>query len=155
IEDPHNWQFDKPIFNQLIPFKPQSGAYNFINTKDSRSRTARFNTKLYWILNRTNHIYPETGINYLSTNFTTSAKQKLEEGGTNSFHEAGFDNAMAFRLRDIFGGFTYKKMIGKLIMHAGALTHIYLWHVKQDKKNHKDRQKTVILPFFRAKYKMN
>src|SRR5699024_4559730 len=41
IEYPHNWQFDEPIFNQLIPFKTQSGAYNFINIKDTQTRTVR------------------------------------------------------------------------------------------------------------------
>lgn len=153
--DPHYWQFDQPVFNQLIPFEPQSDTYNFSDFQSTQNRTARINAKLYWILNRTSHIYPEAGINYLSTSFITSAVQKTEDGGINSFDQNGFGNDLVFRLQDAFGGLTYKMMIGKLLMHAGAFVHLYQWQINQKEETDHHREKSVLLPFFRAKYKMN
>jgi len=151
----HRWRFDQPIFDQLLPFRPQEENYRLHNSLTTITRRLRANIKLYKILNRTNHLYPEVGINYINTDFNTRVSQQLENGEMVSFHEAGFDNALDFRLADVFAGLTYKFMVGKLMTHAGAFAHYYAWKALQFGALTVKRDKAVVLPFLKAEYNFN
>lgn len=151
----NDWLFDQPVFSDLIPFENNGDSYNVFQNTSTVSRLAQIDVKYYHILNRTNHIYPNVGLNYISKDFSTKDAQILQNGDHNSFRDAGFNNNLHFQLFDAFAGFEYKVMFGKLLMRAAIFAHTYFWNAVQFEHETVNNNKTVFLPQFKATYKFN
>src|SRR5699024_3287554 len=87
---------------------------------------------------------------YNSTDF-----QKLQDGSTNSFKEAGFNNRLSYQLIDPYIGFQYKFKLGKFIFKPGLFYHYYKWRVDQFGQRLTDAHKGVFLPEFHAEYELH
>src|SRR5699024_51818 len=119
----------------------------------SITNTGRFNFKHYWVLNNTNHLYPKAGIYFYHQTYHSRDYQRLQNGDINSFHEAGFDNALGYQLIDPYIGFQYKFKLGNFIFRPGVVYHHYFWKVDQFEEPLADQNKGLFLPEFKGEFK--
>src|SRR5699024_479638 len=77
----------------------------------------------------------------------------LQNGDINSFHEAGFDNALGYQLIDPYIGFQYKFKLGNFIFRPGVVYHHYFWKVDQFEAPLTDQNKGLFLPEFKGEFK--
>lgn len=150
-----DWLFDKPVFSGIIPSIEEGEEYTFLHDYASTTNTGRFEYKHYWVVNPTNHIYPVAGFYFFHQNYTTTDYQLLEDGTTNSFNSAGFDNALRYQLLNPYIGLQYKFQIGKFIFKPGAIYHQYFWQADQFKEQIAKQNKGVILPEFMLEFKQS
>ncbi|MGM0635675.1 MAG: carboxypeptidase-like regulatory domain-containing protein [Bacteroidota bacterium] len=153
-ENVNDWLFNQPVLTGTIPFEDEE-TINFMQHEKRINRVAQVDLKHYWVLNNTNHIYPIGGINFLSNSFSSLEYQNLEDGSRNNFQEAGFNNDLDFRLADIFGGFQYKAMFGKLIVRPGIMLRNYRWRAHQFGDEIVNNSKWVVQPEMMARIKFN
>ncbi|HLW15244.1 MAG TPA: hypothetical protein VKX30_07080 [Flavobacteriaceae bacterium] len=149
-----DWLFDKPIFSGIIP-SVEEEEYNFLHDYTSTTNTGRFEYKHYWVVNPTNHIYPVAGFYFYHQNYTTTDYQLLEDGTTNSFASAGFDNALRYQLLNPYIGLQYKFQLGDVIFRPGAIYHQYFWQANQFKEQVTKQNKGTILPEFLLEFKQS
>lgn len=150
-----DWDFDRPRFPDKIPAQDEGEGYNFIEDYSSRTHRGKINAKHYWVLNNFNHIYPKVGLIFFDQTYNSTNFQRLQNGDKNSFREAGFDNALHFRLFDPYIGFQYKFQINDFVFRPGVVYHNFIWRSKQFGETTADEDKGVVLPEFMAKYKVN
>lgn len=149
-----DWIFDKPVFSGIIPSVEAEG-YNFLQDYAATTNTGRFEYKHYWVVNPTNHIYPVAGFYFYHQNYTTTDYQLLEDGTTNNFTSAGFDNALRYQLFNPYIGLQYKFQLGKFIFRPGAIYHQYFWHADQFKEQIAKQNKGMVLPEFLLEFKQS
>lgn len=147
-----DWLFDKPVFSDIIPFEEEGKQYNILQDYSSITNQGRIDYKHYWVLNNTNHIYPMAGFYFFNQSYNTKDYQRLQEGTTNDFNAAGFDNALRFQLLDPYIGFQYKVKIGETILRPGIIYHHYFWRATQFDDRITQQNKGVFLPEFRGEY---
>ncbi len=150
------WDFDRPIFSDLIPLQPDGGNYHLYHDYSSVTNSGRFNFKHYWVLNNYSHLYPKAGIYFYNQTYHNTDYQRLQDGTINSFRSAGFNNALSYQLIDPYIGFQYKIKVGeRLILEPGLVYHYYLWHINQFDKRVGTHQKGVFLPELFGKYEFS
>lgn len=149
-----HWQFDRPVFSTIIPDIPDGKWFNFYDDFSETTNTRRFNFKHYWVLNNTNHIYPKVGLYFFHQKYNSINYQKLQNGNTNTFTAAGFDNALHYQLIDPYIGFQYKFKLGDIIFRPGLVYHQYLWQVDQYGERIAGKSKGLFLPEFYAEYEI-
>ncbi|MGX1023885.1 hypothetical protein ACSSV5_001043 [Psychroflexus sp. MBR-150] len=150
-----DWLFNQPVFSGIIPFIDEGEEFNLLQNTRESSNLLRLNLKHYWVLDNFNHIYPIVGMTYFNSDYDNADAQILNDGILNSFESAGFNNAIDYRLLDVYGGFQYKFKIGDFIGKPGLVVHNYNWKVDQMNDNIADNQKTVLLPEVDLEYKVN
>lgn len=148
-----NWDFDRPVFSDIIPFEEDGSTYHFNQEYASTTHSGRFNFKHYWVLNNVNHLYPVGGLYFFDQTYRTEDYQSLANGTQNPFEEAGFNNDLHYRLWDPYIGFQYKFKVGEMIFRPGLVYHHYLWKVQQFDDRIADQNKGVLLPEFKLEYK--
>ncbi len=139
-----NWLTDQTILQGLIPTEEEDNI-DISQIKESKSHSADFVFKHYWVLNRFNHLYFTFGTQLTFDSLLSMEFQTLENGSINNFSSAGFGNNTNFNFRDISLGMHYKFQRGKVIFKPGLFYHNYNWIVNQfDQRNPKN--KVVLLP---------
>lgn len=143
----NNWQFNNPVFNDIIPFQSHSPAINFLQNIKSKNYTISSVLKHYWVLNNFNHIYPKVGFTYLNQNYNTTDYQ-LHNNSIIDFTNAGFNNQTRFGLFNPFIGFQYKAKAGDVILKPGLVYHYFSWNVSQFSNEEVSKTKGLLLPEF-------
>src|SRR5699024_3401254 len=64
-----DWNFDRPIFSNIIPIEKENDRYNFLDDLSSVSHKGKLNVKHFWVLNNINHFYPTGGVNFFFKNY--------------------------------------------------------------------------------------
>lgn len=150
-----NWDFDRPVFSELIPFMkdPESDDYNFLQDYSSITHSGRFNFKHYWVLNNVNHLYPVGGLYFFNQSYSTFDYQRMQNGQIHDFGSNGFNNDLHYTLIDPYVGFQYKFKIGEITFRPGLVYHHYFWKVNQFAEKITSQDKGVFLPEFKLEYK--
>lgn len=152
--NPTNWTLDKPLFHNLIPFIEEEGTYRFLQNLSSNSQVGSAEFKHFWVLNPTNHIYPFTGLHFIDQSYTSTDYQLLQDGSTNSFDKANFNNATGFRLFNPYIGLQYKIMLGNMFVRPGFIYNHYYWRISQFESKILDKNKGILLPELNIDYKI-
>ena len=147
-ENAIDWQFDQPIFTDLIPFEEDGEFLNFLQNTDSETHLVQADLKHYWVLNNTTHIYPNAGLRYYDATYNTNDRQLLDDGSINDFQEAGFNNQVDHRLMEYYAGIEFKKKYGDYLVKPGLVYRYYQWNTDQFDANIKDEDKGVLTPTF-------
>jgi hypothetical protein len=151
----NRWLFNRQVFNNLIPFQEDGGFFNLWQDSATEQHQANLNLKHYWVLNNFNHIYPKMGLTYFNESFSSLDRQRLQNGGFNSFQQNGFNNDLDFRLTDAYAGFQYKVKVEDFIFKPGLVFHTYFWKVNQFQQELKNEQKSVLLPELNIEYEIS
>jgi hypothetical protein len=122
--------------------------YLLTQTKKTKRNTLDATFKYFWVLNANNHIYTTIGNKFLNEKFNTTTNQ-LNQSSTINFNEALYNNALNFKLNDLFFGIHYKFRTGIFTFKQGAYLHNYNWNVNQSTQIHQN--KWVLLPDFLSK----
>ncbi len=141
-----DWDFDRPVFADVIEAVNEGNRYNFLHNYSSESHIAQVDFKHYWVLNPVNHIYPKVGLYYFDETYFSNDYQRLQNGSFNSFKPFGFGNDLHFRLIDPYIGFQYKVQFGKFIFRPGLIYHHYFWRALQFDQSITNQEKGVFLP---------
>ena len=145
-DNTNNYQFNQPVFSDLIPFIDQdTGFFNLNQQIENRISDLRVHLKHYWVLHRFHHLYPEVGTNILSQHFRTRDTQLLE-AEENNFFSSGFNNNTNLDLTENYIGFTYKAKAGKVIFKPALFYHYYDWKLTQFNTTLRNTGKSVLLP---------
>lgn len=149
-----NWDFDRPVFTELIPFIEEGGSdsYRFNQEYASTTHSGRLNFKHYWVLNNVNHLYPVGGLYLFNQSYRTTDYQELRDGRRNNFQSAGFDNDLDYTLLNPYIGFQYKFKVGEVIFRPGLVYHHYFWRVDQFNEQLKQENKGLWSPEFKLEY---
>ena len=143
-----DWEFNQPIFTDIIPFEEDGEFLNFLQNTSSESQLVRVDAKHYWVLNNTTHLYPKVGLQYYDADFSTLDRQLLNNGSINSFQNAGFNNQVNYQLMDYYAGVEFKKKLGDYLVKPGLVYHQYYWKLDQFDNRQKDDTKGVLTPTF-------
>lgn len=156
-DDIRDWLFNEPVFGDYIPAVEdiESDNYNFIHDFDSKSLSGRINAQHFWVINPTNHLYPLAGVYFFDQTYRSKDFQRLTNGDTHSFYEAGFDNDLKMNLMDLYVGFQYKFQINKTTFRPGLVYHHYNWKAEQFSEEITKKNKGVLLPEFEGIYKIS
>ncbi|HLS31542.1 MAG TPA: carboxypeptidase-like regulatory domain-containing protein [Flavobacteriaceae bacterium] len=151
------WDFDRPVFSEIIPFidEEDADAYHFNQDYASTTHSGRVNFKHYWVLNNTNHLYPQGGLYFFDQSYNTQDYQSLMDGSINDFGAAGFNNDLQYHLINPYIGFQYKFKIGEVIFRPGLMYQHYFWQAKQFSEKIAQENKGILLPEFKLEYKMS
>ena len=153
-DKPQNqWLADQPFFNNGILLQADS-RYNVRQIKTSKNNTIDALFKHYWILNNSNHIYTNIGLNLNFANLTTNESQLLTNGSQINFSTQLFGNNLYFEFKDLFAGIEYKRKINKFTFTPALFLHNYNISTAQfESKN--CLNKIVLLPQLKCVYDIN
>ena len=149
-----NWGLTEPIFTSVFPLV-QEDSINLNQKNDSYLENAGIRIKHYWVLNRTNHIYPEIGITIENQSFNSDDIQILNNGEVNNFKDFGFSNKVNLGLISNYVGLNYKMMVGNFLIKPALFYQYYLWDVEQFDERIVGRDKSFLLPEFLFEWKIN
>ncbi|QSS97345.1 TonB-dependent receptor [Psychroflexus sp. ALD_RP9] len=149
------WNFNQALFSGIIPLVDEDDTYQLSQRNRNTINNFKLNAKHYWVLADFHHIYPVAGFNYFDTEYQTLDEQILNDGSTNSFQDAGFNNQLDFNLLDAYAGFQYKTQIDDLVLRPGLVVHNYSWNAAQFNNEIANNNKTIFLPEFFAEYEFN
>jgi len=154
-ENTNDWLFNQPIFSDIIPLQIEGDTFNLFQQTKNQAKSAQIDAKHYWVLHNFHHIYPVVGLGAFDVDYFSLDQQILEDGSTNNFQDAGFNNDLNFRLLDAYFGFQYKTKINKLSIRPGLIMHSFHWQVNQFNQQEANQQKWVALPELMLKYDFN
>lgn len=148
------WNSSSPWLNNIIPYK-EDETYKIQQNTSSQLHDIHFGLKHYWVINNTNHIYPEMGENFTDQRIFTQDWQVFDSEKINDFSKAGFHNRTHFRLSDSYAGVQYKSRLGDLTLKPGVFYHLYAWDLYQFKDHQINNSKAVILPEFEGEFEVS
>jgi len=125
------WQTQDTVFTGLIPIEKEQGFYKIYQLKNTKKQNIDAVFKHFWEVNNNNHIYTTIGNKFLSEDFLTEDRQKLDNGTINNFSSNEFGNDLNFRLNDLFLGIHYKFRTGIFTFKQGLYAHKYNWKINQ------------------------
>jgi len=146
------WEFDKPVFSDVIPFRADGNDYSLNQNFRSFINKGQAELKHYRILNPFHHLYPVAGVHFYHQIFKTEDYQNLNDGNTVSFTDAGFDNDLHFTVIDPYFGLEYKVKLNKVILTSGLFYHRYFWRIHPFESLAENHQKGLLLPQFLGRY---
>lgn len=154
-ESNNDWLFNQPVFSSLIPFQPDGDFYNLLQNTATQEHKAVLDLKHYWVINNYNHLNPKVGFAYNGESFSTTDRQLLQDGSSNTFEQRGFNNNLKLGLIDYYVGLQYKAKAGDFIFKPGIFFHSYLWKVSQFSKVITDKTKSIGLPELKIDYEIS
>ncbi len=144
------WETTRSYFPNSI--SPETSGNNFFKQlKETKQHFVNTVFKHFWVLNKNNHIYSTIGNKFNDENFYTTDSRLDSDGNEESLDEFGFDNAINYKLNDLFLGVHYKFKLGILTLKQGVFFHQYNWNLLQQEENEINSSKFVVLPDFLAK----
>lgn len=139
-----------PAFGSLIPLIDTTN-YNLLQNKIINTNKVEASLNYYYIINNKNHINFSVGTSNSNQSFTSSIAQLTNGTTLAEFDGDSLNNNVLFNLNDIFLGAHYKTRLGKLTMSPGLNLHRYSI-TDQQQGSSNNREKTLLLPDFFAKY---
>ncbi|OAB79714.1 TonB-dependent receptor [Cochleicola gelatinilyticus] len=139
----HLYQNEDPFYNAIqdaIPFPgvftqgengeifdplEASDRYNINQRKKVVSNKIDAKIDHYYVLNNTSNLNFTLGATLSSQQFDSGIFQILDNGTTNTFTEADFNNDVTYNFSDIFLGAHYKVKSGEFIFTPGLTLHNY------------------------------
>lgn len=146
------WDFNQALFTNLIPLEDEGDDFRLNQLNQKQVHNLSVNAKHYWVLADFHHIYPVAGVDYFNYNLSTLDEQILNDGSTNSFESAGFNNQMDFELFKASLGFQYKTQIGELVLRPGLVVQNYYWNISQFNEELVNEQTAILLPELYVEY---
>jgi len=143
------------FLNGQLPLIPQE---NLIVNQVQRQRLNDLSGlfKHYWVINNSNHIYSNIGVNYVNQELFTNDVQQLDNNSENSFNDSGFGNDINYNYFDLYYGLEYKFRIGKKFTGKPALFfHLYDLENRQLGLINTNINRFLIEPKFDAEYEFN
>lgn len=112
-------------FQDVIPFDTDQSEYNI--GQNQYTQTNRIDAKLdyFWVTGPKSNLNFTLGTTYSSQKFNSSIFQLLDNDTTLNFDNEELNNKVEFDFSDLFFGFHYKVVIGKLTFNPGFHVHSY------------------------------
>lgn len=146
------WETKQAILQGLIPLLPVQ-SYKLTSKKQEKKRSGNILFKHYWVLNKFSQFYTTFGNTYKENEFYTNDSQQLDEGITNDFGTAGFNNNLNFKLNDLYLGVSYKFGFGIFKFRQSLFAHKYTWKINQE--NLIRKRKLIFLPDFTTNIRLS
>lgn len=144
-DNPFNrWLTNQPILQGLIPLE-DAAVYDILQTQQQQTNSLTGAFKHYWVLHRFHHLYTAAGVHYSDARFLNTDSQLLDDGSTNDFTDAGFNNDFTRRFVNAHLGLEYKFQLGKTVFKPMLYLHHYRLNTIQFDETQASN-KTLLLP---------
>ena len=149
----NQWVSNQVFLNGLLPLQTDL-KYDLRQLKESKSNAIDALFKHYWILNKSNHIYTNIGINNNAVDFSTSENQLLSNGNEIKFDNFQFGNNVKYSFNDAYVGLEYRFKISKFTGTPAVYFHQY--NVSNSQFGVANCfSKSLLLPQFKCVYDFN
>jgi len=97
-DDASVFNFNEPVFNNLLPFAGDPTNLNIGQKRESTSTSVESALDYFWNYSRRSHLNPKLSIAHTKDNFISLDEELLSNGSINSFLNDGFNNNLNFEL---------------------------------------------------------
>lgn len=139
LEMQHLHQYEDPFYLADLDFVP-FGFPGYIGTQNRDRinqerfiKTNKLDGKLdyYYLLTPKSHLNFTLGGTYSYQNFNSSIFQLLDNGSVNTIDDQNFKNDVNYSFTDMYLGFHYKVLLGKITLTPGFSVHKYNMYNEQ------------------------
>lgn len=139
LEMQHLHQYEDPFYLADLDFVP-FGFPGYIGTQNRDRinqerfiKTNKLDGKLdyYYLLTPKSHLNFTLGGTYSYQNFNSSIFQVLDNGSVNTIDDQNFKNDVNYSFTDMYLGFHYKVLLGKITLTPGFSVHKYNMYNEQ------------------------
>lgn len=139
LEMQHLHQYEDPFYLADLDFVPFGfPGYNGTQNRDRINqerfiKTNKLDGKLdyYYLLTPKSHLNFTLGGTYSYQNFNSSIFQLLDNGSVNTIDDQNFKNDVNYSFTDMYLGFHYKVLLGKITLTPGFSVHKYNMYNEQ------------------------
>jgi hypothetical protein len=139
FEMQHLYQYEDPFYLADLDFVPFGfPGYNASQNRDRINqerfiKTNKLDGKLdyYYLLTPKSHLNFTFGGTYSFQNFNSTIFQLLDNGSVNTIDDGNFKNDVNYSFTDLYLGFHYKVLLGKVTLTPGFSVHKYNMYNEQ------------------------
>lgn len=97
-DDASIYNFNEPVFNNLLPFTGDPANLNVAQERVSTSTSVQSVLDYFWNYSRGSQLNPKLSIAHTIDGFQTQDVELLDDGSRNSFFDNGFNNDLQYKL---------------------------------------------------------
>lgn len=124
-EDASVYNFNEPVFNNLLPFVGDPTNLSIGQQRESTSTSVESAVDYFWNYSRRSQLNPKLSIAHTKDNFTTLDEELLNDGSINSFLDSGFNNNLNFELTTAGAGLEHAFKNDYHNLRMGFMVNLY------------------------------
>lgn len=124
-DDTSIYNFNEPVFNNLLPFEGDPTNLSVGQERKSTSNSVESTLDYFWNYSRRSQLNPKLSIAHTKDNFTSLDEELLSNGNINSFLSDGFNNNLNFELTTAGAGLEHAFKNDYHNLRMGFMVNLY------------------------------